>query len=141
MLLSACLLSQCFFNNIVFAPFIFVEDPVDFNGQPGLTADVTRSFSITTPTTATPTPLSSSPFKIVNKVDPYYLITNVSICPYAPLKVIIRLTKHIYSRICLTHSESMSMHIYPLETPSHMRVPTAPGMNPNYIPHSSTPGS
>ncbi|KDR85154.1 hypothetical protein GALMADRAFT_233811 [Galerina marginata CBS 339.88] len=60
---------ECFFDNIVFAPFIFIEDPMDFNGQPGLLPDVTRSMTINTPTSA----MSPSAFK---KVDPYYLITN-----------------------------------------------------------------
>ena len=27
---------QCFYDNIVFAPFIFIEDPLDVNGQRGL---------------------------------------------------------------------------------------------------------
>lgn len=63
---------QYFFDNIVFAPFIFIEDPVDVNGQFGLTSDVSRA-AINSPTSAT----SSTTFKIGNKVDPYYLIVNV----------------------------------------------------------------
>ncbi|KAF9535866.1 hypothetical protein CPB83DRAFT_753632, partial [Crepidotus variabilis] len=65
---------DCFFDNIVFAPFIFIEDPVDFNGQPGLSPEVARSIS--TPTSALPTPSSATPFKMGNRVDPYYLIMN-----------------------------------------------------------------
>ena len=63
---------QYFFDNVVFAPFIFIEDPVDVNGQFGLPPDVTRA-TITSPTSVT----SSTTFKIGNKVDPYYLIVNV----------------------------------------------------------------
>ena len=64
---------QYFFDNVVFAPFIFIEDPVDVNGQFGLTADVART-SINFPTSVTP---NATTFKIGNKVDPYYLIVNV----------------------------------------------------------------
>ncbi|KAJ3516784.1 hypothetical protein NLJ89_g903 [Agrocybe chaxingu] len=66
---------DCFFDNIVFAPFIFIEDPVDFNGQPGLTPDVARSMTINSPSSALSTSTASA-FKMGNKVDPYYLIAN-----------------------------------------------------------------
>jgi hypothetical protein len=65
---------QYFFDNVVFAPFIFIEDPVDVNGQFGLTSDVSRA-AINSPTLVTST--TSTTFKIGNKVDPYYLIVNV----------------------------------------------------------------
>jgi hypothetical protein len=66
---------QYFFDNVVFAPFIFIEDPVDVNGQLGLTPDVARA-AITSPTSVI-SANSSMTFKIGNKVDPYYLIVNV----------------------------------------------------------------
>ena len=66
---------QYFFDNVVFAPFIFIEDPVDVNGQFGLTPDVTRT-TIYSPTSVI-SANSSMTFKIGNKVDPYYLIVNV----------------------------------------------------------------
>lgn len=51
---------EYFYDNIVFAPFIFIEDPVDINGQRGFTADSASS--------------TSSFLKQSNKIDPYYLI-------------------------------------------------------------------
>ncbi|KAH9486771.1 Arf guanine nucleotide exchange factor sec74 [Psilocybe cubensis] len=66
---------DCFFDNIVFAPFIFIEDPVDFNGQPGLVSDVTRPSLVSTPSSSVSVNGSGS-FKMGNRVDPYYLITN-----------------------------------------------------------------
>ncbi|KIM48047.1 hypothetical protein M413DRAFT_219231 [Hebeloma cylindrosporum] len=67
---------QCFFDNIVFAPFIFIEDPVDFNGQPGLIPDVTRSMTVTASTSVLPISNAVASFKMGNKIDPYYLIIN-----------------------------------------------------------------
>ncbi|KAL0580317.1 hypothetical protein V5O48_001734 [Marasmius crinis-equi] len=69
---------DCFYDNIVFAPFIFVEDPVDVNGQRGLVSDGTQSrISIGT---STPPTVSGGGSMILgkanNKVDPYYLISN-----------------------------------------------------------------
>lgn len=64
-----------FYDNIVFAPFIFVEDPVDVNGQHIFNVDGSRGLP------------SGSSFSNANgstllgkgnKVDPYYLISNVS---------------------------------------------------------------
>jgi hypothetical protein len=71
---------QCFFDNIVFAPFIFIEDPEDIDSSSGLTIDLTGSVSTSTslPSAALSTPLST-PFRTTNKVDPYYLIMNVGI--------------------------------------------------------------
>lgn len=54
-----------FFDNIVFAPFIFIEDPVDVNGQRGFTADSATS--------------TSSFMSKANKIDPYYLISQVGV--------------------------------------------------------------
>ncbi|KAF8167944.1 hypothetical protein B0H34DRAFT_683719 [Crassisporium funariophilum] len=83
---------NCFFDNIVFAPFIFIEDPIDVNGQPGLIPDVAWSMSLSTPTSAMSTSTNAT-FKIGNKVDPYYLIVNnllgplrVDVETYIPLE-------------------------------------------------------
>ncbi|KAG6842525.1 hypothetical protein C0991_000051 [Blastosporella zonata] len=59
---------DCFYDNIVFAPFIFIEDPLDINGQ--------RAMPIT-------------PGMRMIKVDPYYLITNNLL---APLRIDVRTT-------------------------------------------------
>jgi hypothetical protein len=67
---------QCFFDNIVFAPFIFIEDPLDFSGQSGL-PDVMQTLAVNSPTSALSNSNTPGSFKIGNKVDPYYLITNV----------------------------------------------------------------
>ncbi|KAF5382956.1 hypothetical protein D9757_006388 [Collybiopsis confluens] len=56
---------DCFYDNIVFVPFIFVEDPVDVNGQRGFSVDGSKNLST-----------SSSGNLKANKVDPYYLISN-----------------------------------------------------------------
>ena len=56
---------QYFFDNIIFAPFIFIEDPLDVNGQRGFTQDNQGS-------------LGSGLLGKSNKIDPYYLITRVS---------------------------------------------------------------
>ncbi|KAF9056329.1 hypothetical protein BJ165DRAFT_503298 [Panaeolus papilionaceus] len=65
---------DCFFDNIVFAPFIFIEDPVELDGQLGMSPNAASSPS--------PAPLSAFPssngatFKMTQKIDPYYLIVN-----------------------------------------------------------------
>ncbi|KAL5534415.1 hypothetical protein ACEPAG_877 [Sanghuangporus baumii] len=61
-----------FFDNIVFAPFIFIEDPFDVNGQRGFTQDGRAHSSGSAE--ATPT-LNGSVLGKSNKVDAYYLIT------------------------------------------------------------------
>ncbi|KAJ3788950.1 hypothetical protein GGU10DRAFT_344691 [Lentinula aff. detonsa] len=64
---------DCFYDNIVFAPFIFVEDPVDVNGQRGYSADGIRGLNSASSSSNVggSTLLGKS-----NKVDPYYLISN-----------------------------------------------------------------
>jgi len=67
---------QCFFENIVFAPFIFIEDPEDFDDQ---STDLTGPLSASTP--ALPSAGVNTAFRTGNKVDPYYLIMKVcTIC-------------------------------------------------------------
>lgn len=74
--------SQCFFDNITFAPFIFIEDPVDVNGQRGFVPEGTPVLSgmSTLGGSSAASPAvgvgGSSMFGQV-KIDPYYLITRV----------------------------------------------------------------
>ncbi|KAH8100636.1 hypothetical protein BXZ70DRAFT_893014 [Cristinia sonorae] len=71
---------DCFYDNIVFAPFIFIEDPLDVNGQRGLAPpDITPSRRMSTYTTHSPGGSNNGGSTILgksNKIDPYYLITN-----------------------------------------------------------------
>ncbi|KAI0724444.1 hypothetical protein C8T65DRAFT_734068 [Cerioporus squamosus] len=68
---------DCFYDNIVFAPFIFIEDPLDVNGQRGLVPEaISRRMS--TINAASPGGLNGSGSTLLgknNKIDPYYLIT------------------------------------------------------------------
>lgn len=69
--------SQCFYDNTVFAPFIFIEDPLDINGQRGFTQDA----KTLTPTSGQMPPNANGGLSLLgkaNKVDPYFLITRVS---------------------------------------------------------------
>ncbi|KAL5495440.1 hypothetical protein ACEPAI_903 [Sanghuangporus weigelae] len=79
-----------FFDNIVFAPFIFIEDPFDVNGQRGFTQDGRTHSSGSAQ--ATPI-LNGSVFGKSNKVDAYYLITRnlldglrIDVETYIPLR-------------------------------------------------------
>ena len=73
--------TQCFYDNIVFAPFIFIEDPLDVNGQRGLAPDGTPSRRMSTFNASSPGGVngSSSLLGKSSKIDPYYLITRVSV--------------------------------------------------------------
>ncbi|KAH9835647.1 uncharacterized protein C8Q71DRAFT_811128 [Rhodofomes roseus] len=64
---------DCFYDNIVFAPFIFIEDPVDANGHRGTQPDPmnARRMSVYN---IPPTPGSTTLLGKSNKIDPYYLI-------------------------------------------------------------------
>jgi hypothetical protein len=66
--------SKCFYDNIVFAPFIFIEDPVDVNGQRGVSCEATSSRPSARNSQSGGTGLIRG-----NKIDPYYLIANVRI--------------------------------------------------------------
>ncbi len=65
----------------MFAPFIFIEDPLDVNGQRGLVPEaISRRMS--TINAPSPGGLNGSGSTLLgksNKIDPYYLITRV--CP------------------------------------------------------------
>ena len=75
--------SQCFYDNIVFAPFIFIEDPLDR----GLASESSSRFipgipGMTVSNGSAPATSNGSSLTLIgksNKVDPYYLITNVNI--------------------------------------------------------------
>ena len=71
---------QCFYDNIVFAPFIFIEDPLDVNGQRGLVPDA-MARRMSTINTSSPGGLNTGAGSTLlgknNKIDPYYLITRV----------------------------------------------------------------
>ncbi|PCH33556.1 hypothetical protein WOLCODRAFT_129831 [Wolfiporia cocos MD-104 SS10] len=66
---------DCFYDNIVFAPFIFIEDPVDVNGQRGLVPDAMAARRMST-FNLPPTPGGTGSMLLgkSNKIDPYYLI-------------------------------------------------------------------
>ncbi|EKM60968.1 uncharacterized protein PHACADRAFT_204113 [Phanerochaete carnosa HHB-10118-sp] len=68
---------DCFYDNTVFAPFIFIEDPLDINGQRGLLPEGPTARRMST-LTSSPGSLSTGGSTLLgksNKVDPYYLIT------------------------------------------------------------------
>jgi hypothetical protein len=69
---------KCFYDNIVFAPFIFIEDPLDVNGQRGLLPDGLGSRRVSA-ITGSPGGRNSSTTLLgkSSKIDPYYLITRV----------------------------------------------------------------
>lgn len=82
---------DCFYDNIVFAPFIFIEDPVDVNGQRGLVPNGSNNRLSSASSLVTTTPGISTPTSKSNKVDPYYLILNnllgplrINAEPYVP---------------------------------------------------------
>ncbi|KAH7921801.1 hypothetical protein BV22DRAFT_704425 [Leucogyrophana mollusca] len=62
---------DCFYDNIVFAPFIFIEDPLDVSGHPP-TERISTSGSLVSPMTTSGSTLLGRP----SKIDPYYLITH-----------------------------------------------------------------
>ncbi|GJE86030.1 Sec7 and PH-like domain-containing protein [Phanerochaete sordida] len=86
---------DCFYDNIVFAPFIFIEDPLDVTGQRGLLPEGPTVKRLSTLNTSSPGSLNASGSTLLgknNKVDPYYLITRnllddlrVDIRSYIPL--------------------------------------------------------
>lgn len=70
--------SKCFFDNIIFAPFIFIEDPVDAKSH--LADGASRLNPISGPLTNGPVVGNSGGSTILskaNKIDPYFLITQV----------------------------------------------------------------
>ncbi|KAF7339730.1 Sec7 domain protein [Mycena sanguinolenta] len=74
---------DCFFDNIVVTPFIFVEDPLDVNGQRGLVSDsgLNRSLSMGNPLASSGSGSGTTLLGKTPKVDPYYLIANNMLAP------------------------------------------------------------
>jgi hypothetical protein len=71
--------SQYYYDNIVFAPFIFVEDPVDASLQRNPDSSLCRSLSRFPPQHSLPGNGSTVTLLVkTNKIDPYYLIVKVS---------------------------------------------------------------
>ncbi|KAF7306674.1 Sec7 domain protein [Mycena indigotica] len=66
---------DCFYDNIVVTPFIFVEDPLDVDGQRAEPVTPIRSLSLGNPLSAS-TSSTGSLLGKTNRVDPYYLIAN-----------------------------------------------------------------
>jgi hypothetical protein len=69
---------QCFYDNTVFAPFIFIEDPLDEGNVEGNLTRPSTSSGLPSPMIQSGNALLSRP-----KIDPYYLITNVSASHYS----------------------------------------------------------
>ena len=71
---------QCFFDNTVFAPFIFIEDPdyVPVKSHLGESISRFNTGSSSLPSSSVLASGSSNLLSKSNKVDPYYLITQVS---------------------------------------------------------------
>ncbi|KAG8936599.1 hypothetical protein FRC02_000592 [Tulasnella sp. 418] len=70
---------DCYYDNIVFAPFIFIEDPMDVNGQRGFLPEGTLIYSpisaLTPPSGLSPMGNGGSTILGKPRIDPYYLIT------------------------------------------------------------------
>ncbi|KAI0068462.1 hypothetical protein BV25DRAFT_1846549 [Artomyces pyxidatus] len=86
---------DCYYDNIVFAPFIFIEDPLDVNGQRGFLPETNSRLLPGGITSQHSLPGNGSSVTLLgrsNKVDPYYLITKnllrplrVDVEQYVPL--------------------------------------------------------
>lgn len=83
---------ECYYDNIVFAPFIFVEDPLEVNLQRSSDGGPSRLLSSIPPQHSLPGNGSSvNLLGKSNKIDPYYLIAKnllgrVDVEEYIPLK-------------------------------------------------------
>lgn len=81
--LTSLFFPQCYYDNIVFAPFIFVEDPLEANVPRNLDSGPSRLPSGFPPqhsfsgNGSTVTLLGKT-----NKIDPYYLIAEASYLQY-----------------------------------------------------------
>ncbi|KAJ7071302.1 hypothetical protein C8F01DRAFT_1109946 [Mycena amicta] len=71
---------DCFYDNIVVTPFIFIEDPLDVDGQRSDAVTAVRTLSLGNPLSSS-TSSSNSILGKTNKVDPYYLIANNMLGP------------------------------------------------------------
>ncbi|KIK94868.1 hypothetical protein PAXRUDRAFT_141953 [Paxillus rubicundulus Ve08.2h10] len=136
---------DCFYDNIVFAPFIFIEDPSDGNGN--VEGNLTR------PSTSSglPSPMVQSGNMLLNrsKIDPYYLITNrlldqlrVNVEGQIPLENPFRWdgtgTTWDYDEILLAFTKGHVIEIASAE----MRLPTAIfGLSVGGLPNPSLNGA
>jgi hypothetical protein len=71
---------KCFYDNIVFAPFIFVEDPVDLDIRPALTTE--NDYVVPSVANGQPVGANVNGTALLgrsSKVDPYYLIAHVRV--------------------------------------------------------------
>ncbi|KAJ3567359.1 hypothetical protein NP233_g6415 [Leucocoprinus birnbaumii] len=83
---------EYFYDNIVFAPFIFIEDPLDVNGQHGLVAESNRRSTVFGDLPSLNSGITSAGSTLAiktNKIDPYYLISNDLL---SPLRVDVKAT-------------------------------------------------
>ena len=77
---------QYYYDNIVFAPFIFVEDPVDANLQRNADSGPYRSLSRFPQQPSLPGNASTVTLLAkTNKIDPYYLIVKASHLQYCQM--------------------------------------------------------
>lgn len=70
---------ECFYDNIVFAPFIFIEDPVDIDGRTNPDPSSRMIASVSSPSLTLNG--NAGAFLKGAKIDPYYLIVNNSLAP------------------------------------------------------------
>ncbi|CCM00934.1 uncharacterized protein FIBRA_02981 [Fibroporia radiculosa] len=84
---------DCFYDNIVFVPFIFIEDPVDINGQRGIVPEAINTRRMSTINVPTTPGGASTLLGKSNKIDPYFLITRnllddlrVNVVSFVPLQ-------------------------------------------------------
>ena len=132
---------QCFYDNIVFAPFIFIEDPLDVNGQRGLLPENPSTRRLSTLNVPSPGGMNGSGSTLLSKnskIDPYYLITRVSAMHTGGD---LHRTKRIMSRTCLTTCASTSARMYRLRAHSITEGPSENGTKTNSYVRSPRPTS
>ena len=78
---------QCFYHNIVFAPFIFIEDPVDIAKERAPTAEGGLHRRMSTFGSSTGNLSGTTLLGKSAHIDPYYLITHVSLLFFAKWRI------------------------------------------------------
>ncbi|THH34105.1 hypothetical protein EUX98_g16 [Antrodiella citrinella] len=122
---------DCFYDNIVFAPFIFIEDPLDVNGQRGLAhPDSTPSRRMSTFAAHSPGGLNSNGSTLLgkgNKIDPYYLIAHnlldelrVQVQSFVPMS-----SPYVYRGTSGPWNEDELLHAFAMATVIEVRAPDA----------------
>ncbi|TFK76945.1 hypothetical protein BDN72DRAFT_866770 [Pluteus cervinus] len=146
---------DCFYDNIVFAPFIFIEDPMDVHGQRGLSTEGSSSRLSSPAAPSNPGMLSGSASSLLgkgNKVDPYHLITNnllgalrVDVESFVPLKdpLSVEGTTGAVDQALLQQAfaRARSIEIAPQETRANSFHSMSPGGIPSPILASPLPKS